>query len=147
MPKAYSTDLRERIVEAYKEQGLTADEVAKQYRVGQKSVYRYAEMEATIGDLTPGKPPGRKPTVGEEEYPVVKELVRKNPHIELEELCEEVGKATGKWVGVSAMCKICKKLNLKRKKISAFAKEQERKDVKKNARITSMHAKKSTRKI
>lgn len=147
MPKAYSVDLRERIVEAYRDAGLTADEVAKQYRVGQKTVYRYAEMDAETGDLTPGKPPGRTPTVGENEYPVIKELVRNKPHIELEELCEEVGKATGKWVGVSAMCKICKKLNLKRKKLSVFAQEQEREDIKKNAGITLTRAKKSTRKI
>ena len=145
MPKAYSTDLRERIVEAYYQSDESVDKIAMRFNVGRKTIYRYVNQKETTGDLTAGVGDGRPSILGAEEHAFIKEQVRKTPDIELESLCEEVGKKFGKWVSVSTMCRHCQELDLRRKKLSFRASEQEKPDVKKSVRTILTQSKRSTR--
>jgi transposase len=62
--KAYSEDLRERIVEAV-ERGLGESEVARTFGVSLSSVKRYVGMAHQRRPLTPKKRPGLRPKIDE----------------------------------------------------------------------------------
>jgi len=61
--KAYSGDLRERIVAAVNG-GMSKAEAARVYAVGLGTVKRYARQQATAGHLRPTPHPGRRRTIG-----------------------------------------------------------------------------------
>ena len=54
----YSQDLRERIVKAVREDGLSQSEVARRFSVSRQSVRSYLKLAAGRG-LEPKRPPGR----------------------------------------------------------------------------------------
>src|SRR5215210_2666857 len=58
--KAYSEDLRQKIVDALK-RGTTKNEAASLFGVSLSSVKRFARMERQGDSLAPRKPPGRPP--------------------------------------------------------------------------------------
>jgi transposase len=64
--KAYSEDLRERIVEAV-ERGMGKSEVARTFGMSLSSVKRYVGMAHQGRPLTPKKPPGLRPKIDESE--------------------------------------------------------------------------------
>lgn len=55
---AYSQDLRERIVKAVKDEGLSQSEVARRFSVSRQTVYTYLKLAAGRG-LGTKRPPGR----------------------------------------------------------------------------------------
>lgn len=54
----YSQDLRERIVKAVKEEGLSQSEVARRFSVSRQTVYNYLKLASGRG-LEAKRPPGR----------------------------------------------------------------------------------------
>jgi len=58
--KAYSEDLRQKIVDALK-RGMPKSEAAGLFGVSLSSVKRFARMDRQGDSLTPRKPPGRPP--------------------------------------------------------------------------------------
>ncbi len=64
--KAYSEDLRQKIVDALK-RGVTKSEAARLFGVSLSSVKRFARMNRQGEPLTPRKPPGRPPKTTERE--------------------------------------------------------------------------------
>src|SRR4051812_34978841 len=58
--KAYSEDLRRKIVDALK-RGMTKSEAAGLFGVSLSSVKRFARIDRQGGSLAPRKPPGRPP--------------------------------------------------------------------------------------
>jgi transposase len=58
--KAYSEDLRQKIVDALK-RGIPKSEAASLFAVSLSSVKRFARMERQGESLAPRKPPGRPP--------------------------------------------------------------------------------------
>ena len=63
--KAYSEDLRRKIVEAV-EKGTSKSEAARAFGVGLSSVQRYVAMAREGKSLYPKKRPGSKPKLGED---------------------------------------------------------------------------------
>ena len=63
--KAYSEDLRRKIVEAV-EKGTSKSEAARAFGVGLSSVKRYVAMARKGRSLSPKKRPGSKPKIGED---------------------------------------------------------------------------------
>lgn len=53
--KAYSTNLRERIVHTVKHEKNTPDETATRYKVSQSTVYNYLQLDRNLHNLTPKK--------------------------------------------------------------------------------------------
>ena len=139
MPKAYSIDLRERVVNAYLGSERSQEEVAELFNIGSRTLSRYLDKQRETGNMTPGVSPGRPPILTEEDYPLVKEIVSSQPDITLENLSAEVARYTSKWVSSPVMCRICQKLNLRRKKKSFHATEADLKEVKKNAKTLLQH--------
>ena len=60
--KAYSTDLRERVLAAHA-RGLSRQELIETFQVSQGSITRWLRQQRLTGDLTPRLPLGRAPAI------------------------------------------------------------------------------------
>jgi transposase len=137
MPAPYSIDLRKKVVETYKSQRITLIDLAQRFKISLNSAKRYVQLERKTGDVAPnllGK--GRPGKITESGYKLIQEIIGKNPTITLDELSALFYKEKKVKVNRSILSRACKKLNLRRKKLSRYAAEQERGDVKKNAKST-----------
>ena len=61
MPKPYSVDLRERVVAAVEQGGLSRRRAAAQFGVGISSVIRWVQRLRETGSVAPGQMGGHKP--------------------------------------------------------------------------------------
>jgi putative transposase len=114
--KAYSIDLREKIVTAYLQGNTSIRKVAVRFTVSKSLVQKLVNQQRIDGNLQPkqrGKPQFSHLKNAE---PALKELVAENPDATLVELCELFAVKTGNWVSRTAMCRSLQKLRLNRKK-------------------------------
>lgn len=87
MPRPYSQDLRERIVRACNEMGLTQVEAAEAFNVGEATVKRWLRRVRKTGTVK-ALPMGgtRKPLISDAQLPLVARLVEAEPDATLDEL-------------------------------------------------------------
>jgi transposase len=111
--KAYSMDLRERVVAACDRGEGTREEIAKRFRVGVAWVYRLLQRRRQTGSFGP-KPHGggQKPAFDPPAAERLRQAVADRPDATLEELREAVGVACG----TSAVHRALERLGLPRKK-------------------------------
>lgn len=76
--KAYSADLRERIVAAV-DAGLPRVEAARRFRVSLATSKRYLRRRRATGGLLPGRSPGRTPDIVPAQYPALAAQVAAHP--------------------------------------------------------------------
>ena len=103
--KAYSLDLREKIVTAHMSEKMSIRKVATRFSVSKSLVQQLVKQQQTEGNLQPkqsGKPQFSHLTNAEVE---VKALVAEHPDATLVELCELFAIKTGNWVSRTAMCR------------------------------------------
>ena len=116
MPRAYSADLRERVLVACEEEGLSRAAAARRYRVGERTVYRWLH-EAHHDGRRCAKPHagGPRPRVagGEE---VLHQLVATRNDATLAEQAELYEARTGRKLSPSTLCRAFRRLGLTRKK-------------------------------
>jgi transposase len=113
--KAYSLDLRERIVRAV-DDGANQAEVARLFHVGERSVKRYLHQWRTTGSLAARPRPGKCPTIGPDQFPAVLAQLSAIPDATLEEHCERWHAQTGVAVSASAWCRLERRLGWTHKK-------------------------------
>lgn len=114
--KAYSVDLRQKIVAAHLTEKMSIRKVATRFAVSKSFVQKLLNLQRTEGNLQPktrGKPQFSYLTNAE---PEVKALVAEYPDATLVELCELFAIKTGNWVSRTAMCRCLQRLGLNRKK-------------------------------
>ena len=114
--KAYSVDLREKIVASHIQSHNSIRTVASIFSVSKSLVQKLVKQQKIDGNLQPkhpGKPRVSYLTNAEVE---LRELVAEYPDSTLVELCEYFADKTGNWVGRSAMCAALQRLGLNRKK-------------------------------
>jgi transposase len=111
--KAYSMDLRERVVAACDRGEGTREEIARRFRVGIAWVYRLLQRRRETGSIEP-KPHGggQKPAFDPPAAERLRQAVADRPDATLEELREAIGVACG----TSAVHRALEKLGLPRKK-------------------------------
>src|SRR3954463_9220952 len=111
--KAYSMDLRERVVAACDRGEGTPEQIAKRFQVGLAWVYRLLQRRRQTGSIEP-KPHGggQKPAFDSSAAERLRQAVAGRPDATLEELREAVGAACG----TSAVHRALVKLGLPRKK-------------------------------
>ena len=118
--KAYSTDLRQKIVEAYERRVGTQGEVAETFGVSQSFVEKLLHRYRTTGGIAPlPHGGGDKPLLDEEALGLLRRLVEEQPDATLSELCEMLYERGGKRVRVTTMWKALKRLDLRRKKVTS----------------------------
>lgn len=135
MPRPYSTDLRERVVAAL-EKGMTYEQVADLFGIGEASVSRWASRKRKRGTVEPDKLGGyRGSKLGEEGLQILSELVNERPDRTNSELADCYRERTGKKVSTATISRGLKKLGLTRKKKTLVAKERKSKRVQEMRRI------------
>lgn len=113
--RAYSTDLRERIVTAV-EEGMPKSHAARVFGVSESSVQRYVRLAGDGGDLTPKPLPGRQPLIGPEEYPALAAQLAAQPDATLAEHCRLWAAEHGVSLDLSTMARTIQRLGWTRKK-------------------------------
>jgi putative transposase len=115
--KAYSIDLRQKIVEAYNNQEGSQRQLAKRFRVSLSFVHSLLQRYRQVGTVEPkihggGNPPKLSP----EQLEVVEQLVAEDSDATLKELCLLVQQRTQVKVSRATMGRIVLSLKLTRKK-------------------------------
>lgn len=114
--KAYSVDLREKIVIAHLVQKMSIRKVAIRFSVSKSLVQKLVKQQKIEGNLQPkqrGKPQFSHLTNAEA---LIRTLVAEHQDATLLELCELFVIKTGNWVSRTALCRYLQKLGLNRKK-------------------------------
>jgi putative transposase len=135
MARALSRELREAIVGAYNRSESTIAETAILFGISERTVNKYLRLERENGDLTPGKSTGRPGKITDVHDKTILKIVKSSPDKTLSEYCDEFYERTGIIVGTTIMFRAFEKLNIRRKKKSYYASEQDRPDVKKKTRL------------
>jgi transposase len=119
MPAPLSVDLRMRVVEAYKEEGLTYGEAAARFGIGYATVNRWLRLHRETQQLAPKPTPGRVRRISLEGDEIVRRLVREQPDATLKELAERYGALEGRRLPVALMQRAVARLGLTLKKRSS----------------------------
>jgi len=115
--KAYSLDLRQKIVDAYAEGNISQRQVAQQFRVALSFVQKLLKQQRETGSIAPKKRTEQTPTkLNPEQLQVLEQLVSEYNDATLEELRELLEQKTAVRVGRSTVDRMVKKLNLTVKK-------------------------------
>jgi transposase len=114
---AYSVDLRERVVAAFDRAGMTDQEAAAIFKIGEATVRRWKRLRRRTWALN-HKPfgGGNPPRVAPEQCPIVRAIVQEQPDLTHQEVAWEFHRRTGRSISRSSMNRTLHKLNLTRKK-------------------------------
>ena len=113
--RAYSVDLRERIVEAVKAKSLGKAAAAELYGVSRATVYRYLKLDKE-GELRPKARSGQLPRLDEEGCRKLLEQLKHNSDLSLEEHAAKFAEEHGVELKKSAIGKYFARLGVRRKK-------------------------------
>ena len=110
MSKAYSDDLRSRIVRAVEEEGMSQPQVAGRFAVSLASVKRYLHQWRTSGTLAVRPHPGRLRAIPSAEHGRLAALFTADPDARLADYCGRWQEQTGVTVSASTMCRAQQRL-------------------------------------
>jgi len=113
--RAYSVDLRERIVEAVKTKGLSKTAVAERYNVSRASVYRYLQLNKQ-DDLKPRVRPGQARRLDTKQCQALLQQLKGHPDATLAEHAELLEEAHGVHLKKSSIGNYFVRLGVRRKK-------------------------------
>jgi transposase len=114
---AYSVDLRERVVAAYELGGMTDEEVAEFFHLGEATVHRWKRLKRETGSLDAKPHGGGVPfRVKPESHPVVRAIVAAEPDLTIPEVAAELHRRTGLKVSDATMGRVLRRLGFTRKK-------------------------------
>lgn len=117
--KAYSLDLRQKIVGAYDRKQGSQRQLAKTFGVSRSFVEKLFRQRRRTGGFAPKRQGGwLKPLLDPSALELVSQLVQQQPDRTLQELCDAVDQQQGIRVSVPTMCIGLQRLDLKRKKVS-----------------------------
>jgi transposase len=113
--KAYSEDLRERIVRAI-EQGMAREEIVKVFAVSLASIKRYLKQDRETGTLAAKTIPGRPSKKLVALQLGVREQLETTPDATLEQQCEQWEERSGTRVSTATMSRAIRRIGWTRKK-------------------------------
>jgi transposase len=115
--KAYSLDLRQKILEAYDGGRGTQEKVAELFGVSRATVQNFLRRRRETGSVAASPHGGgRRPLLDDRSKSLISDLVRDQPDATLEELCDEVAEQTGIRVSIATMWLTLKRIGLPLKK-------------------------------
>lgn len=114
--RAYSQDLRERVIQALESRDGSQAEIAERFGVSRAFVERLWQRWQTTGSCAALPHAGGPPRQLQPWEPQIREAVAANVDITLAELCEQVVQAGGPGVSRKTMCLELQRLALPRKK-------------------------------
>ena len=113
---AYSEDLRTKIVEAVQERRMNQSEAARAFGVSLSSVKRYLKAVREGRSLSPGKAPGKQPTLDEKARKLLEADVEERPFAKLKHRQEYLRKVAGVSVSESTLSRAMRSMGFGRKK-------------------------------
>lgn len=132
MTAAYSTDLRKKIINSYEVSEGTQQEVSDIYNIHLSTFKRIYKQYIKTGSVElASSQAGRPARIDSAGYSLIKKYVLEKPDATLVEIKNYLNGKNKINVSLSIICRALQKLDLRRKKKSAYAQEQEREDVKK----------------
>ena len=115
--RKYSSDLRQRIVNAYLAGEGSQYEIAKRFAVSVSTVKNYLRIYKQTGELLPKEHGGgRSPAVSNQRLPLLEVLLQGKSDMTLDELRESFTEKTGIKVSKTSMWRAVNKLNWTYKK-------------------------------
>jgi transposase len=113
--KAYSLDLREKIVAAVG-RGMSRAQAARTFGVGATSVKRYVKLAEEGKPLSPGKAPGKKSKIDGSAVKLLEEDLHARPAATYEKRANLLYELLGVRVSKATICRIIKRLGYTRQK-------------------------------
>lgn len=101
--KAYSEDLRQRIVRAVADEGMSQPEAARRFAVSVRSVERYIARWRATGSLAAGRAPGAAPAIAPAQFPLLVAQLAAHADARLEDHCVTWEREQGRAVSVATM--------------------------------------------
>ena len=129
MPRAYSTDLRMRVIAAM-QAGATCRAVAASFDIAPSTAGKWNRAYSRSGSVGPARIGGFLRSTLEPHGAWIREQVRARPEITVRELARRVNELLGLAVGRDAVWRFLKRCGLSFKKMTRVADERERPDVK-----------------
>lgn len=115
MPRAYSLDLRERLLRALAS-GLSAAEIEHRTGVDATTLRRWRQRADRGESIAPRHAPGRVPLIGPDQLDALRAQVAAHPDATLAEHCARWAAEQGQAVSVPTMCRLFRRLGLSLKK-------------------------------
>ncbi len=115
--KAYSFDLRQKIVDVYAEGNVSQRQLALQFRVALSFVEKLLKRYRETGTIAPKVRTKQTPTkLNDEQLTVLQQIVEANNDATLDELRYQLEQQTGVLIGRSTLARMLQKLHLTVKK-------------------------------
>lgn len=115
--KAYDQDLRQKIIDAFRNREGSYRKLAKRFHVSLSFIQTLLGRYLDTGSIEPlPHKSGNTPKIKEEHYPILQKLVEDNNDSTLEELCIQMELKSQVKISRSGMSKTLQKLELTRKK-------------------------------
>jgi len=114
--KAYSEDLRQKVVQAVEERGTSKSQAARLFGISLSSVKRYTRLADRGESLTPRKGGGRHPIADETTRKLLEEDIRARPAATVEERCCFLKSFAGKSLSEPTLRRLLKRMGFSRKK-------------------------------
>src|SRR5947209_1410208 len=110
--KAYSIDLREKIIAAVR-RGMSKAQAARTFGVGATSVKRYVKLAEEGKPLSPGKAPGKKSKLEGSGMKLLEEDLRARPALTYEKRVDLLCELLGVRVSKVTICRMIRRLGYK----------------------------------
>lgn len=115
--KAYSVDLRQKIIDAYNQGNISQRKLAQQFNVALSFVQKLLKQYRETGNIAPKVRTKQTPIkLTPDQLAILRDLVIKNNDATLDELRIWLAEETGVLIGRSTVDRMIKRLNLTRKK-------------------------------
>jgi transposase len=114
--KAYSEDLRTKIVQAIDQRGMSKSQAARLFGISLSSVKRYARLANQGESLAPRKGGGRPPKADKATRKLLEEDIRRRPAATIADRRHFLQSLTGKTLSEPTLKRLLKRMGFSRKK-------------------------------
>jgi transposase len=114
--KAYSEDLRQKVVEAVEQRGTSKSEAARLFGISFSSVKRYTRLTSRGEPLTPRKGGGRPPIADDATRKLLEDDIRTRPSATIKERRHFLQTIAGKSLSEVTLRRLLKRMGFSRKK-------------------------------
>lgn len=111
--KPYSVDLRQKIIDVYKEGNVSQRQLARQFRVALSFIQKLIKQYKETGNIAPKVRTTQTPTkLTDDQLQVLKELVAENPEATLQELRQKLAAIAGVTISISTVHRMLRRIDL-----------------------------------
>lgn len=114
--KAYSVDLRRRVVEAYQNKEGSQRQLAQRFKLSRATIQRWLNRYRQDKALTPKPRGGRAPKLDQAAQDYLADLLQRKPDVTLEDYAELLAEQTGYRLHPSTLWRYARRLGYRYKK-------------------------------